>query len=43
MVKLAAGESVVLVIPRVFYNEPGANDETTIIVSLTPRIVVQSE
>ncbi|MCU0713314.1 MAG: M56 family metallopeptidase, partial [Pirellula sp.] len=38
-VKLAAGESVVLAIPRVFDNEPGAEDKQTVIVSLTPRMV----
>ena len=43
MVKLAAGESVVLVIPRVLDNDASANDEAMVIVSLTPRIVVQSE
>jgi beta-lactamase regulating signal transducer with metallopeptidase domain len=37
-VKLAAGESVVLAIPRVFDNEPGAEDRQTVIVSLTPRM-----
>ena len=38
-VKLAAGESVVLAIPRVFDNEPGAEDQRTVIVSLTPRLI----
>lgn len=38
-VKLAAGESVVLAIPRVFDNEPGAEDKRTVIVSLTPRLI----
>ena len=38
-VQLSAGESVVVAIPRVFDNEPGADAETTVIVSLTPRIV----
>lgn len=38
-VKLAAGESVVLAIPRVFDNEPGAEDKRTVIISLTPRLI----
>jgi beta-lactamase regulating signal transducer with metallopeptidase domain len=38
-VKLAAGESVVVAIPRVFNDEPGADAETTMIVALTPRII----
>ena len=38
-VKLAAGESVVVAVPRVFSNEPGADSETTIIIALTPRII----
>ncbi len=38
-VKLSAGESVVVAIPRVFDNEPGADSETTVIVALTPRIL----
>jgi hypothetical protein len=42
-VKLAAGESIVVAIPRVFSNEPGADAETTMIVALTPRIIVSQE
>jgi beta-lactamase regulating signal transducer with metallopeptidase domain len=42
-VKLAAGESVVVAIPRVFDNKPGANAETTMIVALTPRMVEPQE
>jgi hypothetical protein len=38
-VKLAAGESIVVAIPRVFSLEPGADAETTMIVSLTPRVI----
>ena len=38
-VKLEAGESIVVAIPRVFSNEPGADAETTVIVALTPRIL----
>ena len=38
-VKLAAGESIVVAIPRVFDNTPGADSETTMIVALTPRII----
>lgn len=38
-VKLSAGESVVVAIPRVFDNEPGADTETTVIVALTPKIL----
>lgn len=38
-VKLSAGESVVVAIPRVFDNEPGADAETTVIVALTPRVL----
>lgn len=38
-VKLAAGESVVVAIPRVFDNEPGAEDQRTVIISLTPRLI----
>jgi hypothetical protein len=38
-VKLAAGESVVVAIPRVFNNELGADSETTMLVALTPRII----
>lgn len=41
--KLAAGESIVVAIPRVFDNAPGADAETTIIVALTPRIVEQEQ
>jgi hypothetical protein len=37
--KLAAGESIVVAIPRLFENEPGADAETTLIVALTPRII----
>ena len=37
--KLAEGESVVVAIPRVYSNEPGADTETTMIVALTPRIL----
>lgn len=37
--KLAPGESVVVAIPRVYNNEPGADTETTMIVALTPRII----
>lgn len=36
-VKLAAGESIIVAIPRVFDNKPGADAETTMIVALTPR------
>lgn len=42
-VKLAAGESIVVAIPRVFSNEPGADSETTMIVALTPRIIASQE
>lgn len=42
-VKLAAGESIVVAIPRVFENKPGADAETTMIVALTPRIIVMQE
>ncbi len=38
-VKLAAGESIVVAIPRVFNLEPGADADTTTIVTLTPRII----
>ena len=38
-VKLAAGESIVVAIPRVFDNKPGADAETTMIVAFTPRII----
>ena len=38
-VGLAAGESVVVAIPRVFDLEPGADAETTMVVALTPRII----
>ncbi len=38
-VKLAAGESIVVAIPQVFDNKPGADAETTMIVTLTPRII----
>lgn len=41
--KLAAGESIVVAIPRVFDNAPGADAETTIIVALTPRVVEQEQ
>lgn len=37
--KLATGESIVVAIPRLFENEPGADAETTLIVALTPRII----
>jgi len=40
-VKLAAGESIVVAIPRVFSNELGADAETTTIVALTPRTIIQ--
>jgi hypothetical protein len=40
-VKLAAGESVVVAIPRVFDNAPGADADSTVIVALTPRIIKQ--
>jgi len=39
-VNLAAGESIVVAIPRVFSDEPGADAETTTIVALTPRIII---
>lgn len=42
-VKLAVGESVVVAIPRVFDNKPGADAETTMIVALTPRIIDRQE
>jgi beta-lactamase regulating signal transducer with metallopeptidase domain len=42
-VKLSAGESVVVAIPRVFDNQPGADAETTVIVALTPRIINTEE
>ncbi len=42
-VKLAAGESIVVAIPRVFSNEPGADGESTMIVALTPRIIASQE
>jgi len=42
-VKLAEGESIVVAIPRVFDNEPGADAETTVIVALTPRILDKQE
>ena len=42
-VKLAVGESVLLAIPHVFDNEPGAEDGKTVLVSLTPRIVTLKE
>ena len=42
-VKLAAGESIVVAIPRVFDNKPGADSETTMIVALTPRIIDMQE
>ncbi len=42
-VKLAAGESIVVAIPRVFSNEPGADAESTTIVALTPRIIFMQE
>jgi beta-lactamase regulating signal transducer with metallopeptidase domain len=42
-VKLSAGESVVVAIPRVFDNKPGADAETTVIVALTPRIINPEE
>lgn len=42
-VKLAAGESIVVAIPRVFDNRPGADAETTMIVALTPRIIDMQE
>ena len=42
-VKLSAGESVVVAIPRVFDHEPGADAETTVIVALTPRILDKQE
>ncbi len=42
-VKLEAGESIVVAIPRVFSNEPGADAETTMIVALTPTIVATPE
>ena len=42
-VKLAAGESIVVAIPRVFDNKPGADAETTMIVALTPRIIDMQE
>lgn len=38
-VKLLAGESVVVAIPRVFDNKPGADAETTIVVALTPKVI----
>jgi beta-lactamase regulating signal transducer with metallopeptidase domain len=39
-VTLAAGESVVVAIPRVFDNKPGADAATTLIVTLTPRLLI---
>ncbi|MHB1030511.1 MAG: M56 family metallopeptidase [Pirellulaceae bacterium] len=42
-VKLAAGESIVVAIPRVFSLEPGADAETTMIVTLTPRVIATQE
>jgi beta-lactamase regulating signal transducer with metallopeptidase domain len=42
-VKLAEGESIVVAIPRVFDNTPGADSETTMIVALTPRIIHNQE
>ncbi|XZE45250.1 M56 family metallopeptidase [Pirellulaceae bacterium SH467] len=42
-VKLAAGESIVVAIPRVFDNKPGADAETTMLVALTPRIIDMRE
>ncbi len=42
-VKLAAGESIFVAIPRVFDNKPGADAETTMIVALTPRIIANPE
>lgn len=39
LAKLSAGESIVVAIPRVFDNQPGADSETTMIVALTPRII----
>ena len=42
-VKLAAGESIVVAIPRVFDNKPGADAEPTMIVALTPRIIDMEE
>jgi beta-lactamase regulating signal transducer with metallopeptidase domain len=42
-VNLAVGESVVVAIPRVYSNEPGADTETTMIVALTPRILDKRE
>ncbi len=38
-VKLAAGESIVVAIPRVFDNKLGADADTTMIVAFTPRII----
>lgn len=43
LAKLAAGESIVVAIPRVFDNQPGADAETTMIVALTPRIIDMQE
>lgn len=37
--QFAPGESIVVAIPRLFENRPGADAETTMIVALTPRIV----
>ncbi|MCA9191007.1 MAG: M48 family metalloprotease [Planctomycetales bacterium] len=42
-VKLSAGESIVVAIPRTFNLEPGADAETTMIVALTPRIIADQE
>lgn len=42
-VKLAAGESIVVAIPRVFDNEPSVDAEATVIVALTPRIISTQE
>ncbi|XZE20722.1 M56 family metallopeptidase [Pirellulaceae bacterium SH449] len=38
-VRLAAGESVVVAIPRVFDNEHDADAETTVLVAFTPRMI----
>ena len=42
-VKLAVGESIVVAVPRVFDLEPGADAETTTIVTLTPRVLATQE
>lgn len=38
-VKLAAGESIVVAIPRAFDNEPGADAEATVLIAFTPRMI----